>query len=190
MKNVKINQVTLGGNISSIDIRNGQNGRFGNVGLAIDDGYFKKGTNNQQGSWVDRTYFINLKVNENNLKTLYTQLNKGDQLVVAGKLIVEDDKSDTSKKYYKVDVKNFISHTPKNLIEMGKANGLIPDNQAQTSKSGFQQNQPQHGGYQQQPANGGFQQNQAQQGAFQQNQPQHGGYQQQPANGGFQTQNY
>ena len=55
----KINSVTLGGYISSVDTRIGQHGPFGSVTIAIDDGYRDMNNGN---AWVDRTQFIRCEV--------------------------------------------------------------------------------------------------------------------------------
>ena len=182
MKIVKLNTCHLAGNVSNVSIQSGQNGRFGTLSIAVDDGYFKKSENNQAGQWVERTYFVELKVNETVIKKFYVQPVKGDQLVIDGKLVMEswkDKNSGQDRTAIKVQVAHVVSHTPKTLIDLGKSQGIIPVNQSQ------QQNQSQ-GGFQQNQSQGGFQQNQSQ-GGFQQNQPQ-GGFQQNQPQGGFQSQ--
>jgi single stranded DNA-binding protein len=154
MKNVKLNAVQIAGNIASVEIRTGQNGRFGTISIAIDDGYFSKSDQpGQKGQWVDRSYFIDCKVNENDLKKLYVDPCKGDQIVIEGKLVQErwkDNANGQDRSALKVSVKHVVSHTPKALIEMGKSSGLIPANQSQNQ--GFNNQQaPSQTGYQQAP---------------------------------------
>lgn len=158
MKNIKSNVVILGGNIAQIDLTNGQYGVFGTVTLAIDDGYFKKGENGQDGQWIDRTHFAEVKVNANNLKSIKVQLEKGDQLQIQGKLVQEkwtDSQTGQNRSAMKVDCQSIVCHVPKALIELGKQSGVIPtanQNQQQPQNAQNQQN-GQRGGFQQMPSN-------------------------------------
>lgn len=171
MKNLKLNTVNLAGNISQVNIQNGQYGSFGNVTIAVDDGYYKKGQNGADGEWIDRTHFVEVKVDANNLKSLKANLQKGDQLQIEGKLIVEkwqDSQTGQNRSAMKVDCKTIVCHIPKAVIDAAKQAGVIQtgnqQNQQNQNPNGYQaqgNGQP-NGSYQQMPNNrpNGYQQQQ------------------------------
>lgn len=162
----KINSVTLGGYISSVDTRIGQHGPFGSVTIAIDDGY--RDVNNGN-TWVDRTQFIRCEVSGKSLPVFTV----GDYLHVEGKLTFEqwNDQSGT-KSALKVKV-TVVNHLPKAALEVLKqanlhAKQLMVPKQASGSGQGqpqrpaqqsaaYNQGRPQQGGYNQAPSpQGGY----------------------------------
>ena len=81
MRTAKDNSARLGGRVASLDIRNGQDGYFGTVTIACDDGYFKKSNEpNGQSEWVDRTYFFDVKVDSRFLKNFKPAIEVGGDL--------------------------------------------------------------------------------------------------------------
>ena len=167
MKLYKENLVKISGNIAKVDIRQGQNGPYGNVLLMVDDGYYRKNQNNNvDGQWVDRTYPISVKVNANVIKQAGNfGYNKGDFFAVEGKNIVEfgknqDGSIDNSKKYPKVEAKFVIQHLPANVAKQLRE-------EIKNQKQQFNNQQ-----------NGGYQQNSQRRPQQQFNDQQNGGYQQ------------
>jgi single-strand DNA-binding protein len=182
----KANHVIIAGSVANVRLMTGQHGQYGSISIAVDDGYFKKGENNQDGVWVDRTHFVDVNVNANFLKKLKETPDKGDMLSIEGKLTMDkwnDKTSGQERTALKVTASDVVGYIPKaGVIAMKAACGN--NNPSQNSGAGYnnqQNNQPQ-GGYQQ-PQNqqqnaGGFQQQNS--GGFQpQNgNPNQGGYQQ------------
>lgn len=178
MNLLKVNECRHSGNIAHVDIRNGAHGPYGSIGVIIDDGYFKKGNNNQPGEWIDRSYFVEYKVGSSALKNTDT-LNKGDYVLIESKLVEEkweDRNTGQSRSALKLEAKRIVIHM---------ARPDIKDIQGRSRQNG-QNNHQQGGGqnHQQRP------QNNSQNGGYQQEPPQEqGGYQQQPpqGRGGYQT---
>ncbi len=164
----KINSVTLGGYISSVDTRIGQHGPFGSVTIAIDDGY--RDVNNGN-TWVDRTQFIRCEVSGKSLPVFTV----GDYLHVEGKLTFEqwNDQSGT-KSSLKVKVTQVVNHLPKAALEVLKQANLhakqlmVPKQQAPGSGQG----QPQRPAQQ----SAAYNQGRPQQSGFNQAPPPQGGY--------------
>lgn len=163
----KINSVTLGGYISSVDTRIGQHGPFGSVTIAIDDGY--RDVNNGN-AWVDRTQFIRCEVSGKSLPVFTV----GDYLHVEGKLTFEqwNDQSGT-KSALKFKVTQVVNHLPKAALEVLKqanlhAKQLMVPKQAPGSGQG----QPQRPAQQ----SAAYNQGRPQQSGFNQAPPPQGGY--------------
>jgi single-strand DNA-binding protein len=186
MRNIKINTAIIGGNVSKVDIKQsnttnnpqGQPEFFGSVTVALDNGYYDNKANNGQGQWVERTAFIDVKVDNRNLTQVKGKIGLGDQIAFTGSIVQDnwkDKQSGDNRSALRFKADNVTFHLPKGANECLKANGF----------KGQQQNAPQNGGFQNQPQNGGFQQA-PQNGGFQ-NQPQNSGFQNQPQNGGFQS---
>lgn len=190
MKNLKSNTLSIGGNISKIDVKPGreQNTMYGTITIAIDDGYYSKTTPQQ---WVEQTIFADVKVDDRVLKQLKNGCNVGDQISIDGKLAFDtwtDNQSQKSRSALKVRALSITGHISKEEINCLKQNGFIQtrQNQQQGGFAPHQGGQQQSGGFapqqggQQQP--GGFapqQGGQQQSGGFA---PQQGGQQQ---SGGF-----
>lgn len=151
----KVNECRQSGNIAHIDIKNGTHGPYGTLGVIIDDGYFKKGNNNQKGEWVDRSYFVEFKIGSAAIKNTDT-LNVGDYVMIESKLIEEkweDRNTGQPRSALKLEAKRIVIHM---------ARSDIKDIQGRTRQNGQNNNQQASGQYQQrQPQNnnqGGYQQ--------------------------------
>jgi single-strand DNA-binding protein len=176
------NNVAITGNISSVEIRNGANGPFGHINIAVDDSYQKPSQNNQKPEWVERTYFITVVLNDGFFKKVPSP-QKGDRISVEGKLIIEkwqDKNTNVERSATKVKVIRVKAHISKQERDHAKQLGWYGNAQPQ-QQGGYAPQQPQQqGGFaQQQP-----QQQPQQQGGFAQQQ---GGYapQQPQQQGGF-----
>ncbi len=169
------NTVTICGNISKVDIKNGKFGRFGSINVALDDSYFDKKSNQR----IEKTTFVTVEIQDSFLKKVENPAT-GDRIHLSGKLILDQfkDAHGNDRQILKVKCQAVIAHVSKQAKELLKANGFIGKQQPQQSQGGYQDsqanfnNQPQQGGYQQ--PQGGF------------NQPQQGGYHQ--PKGGFNQQ--
>ena len=189
MRLFKANHVIIAGNISDVRIQNGQHGQFGSISVAVDDGYFKKGENNQQGEWIDRTHFVECNVNANFLKKLKSNPGKGDMISIEGKLTLDkwtDKTSGQERSALKVTASDVVGYIPKvGVVAMKAACG---NNNQSLGGGGYQQNNQQQngGGYQQpqQQNGGGYQQPQKS------NQQQNGGGGYQQNSGGYQPQGH
>jgi single-stranded DNA-binding protein len=188
MRMFKANHVIIAGNIANVRIMTGQHGQYGSISIAVDDGYFKKGENGQDGAWVDRTHFVDVNVNANFLKKLKAEPATGDMISVEGKLTLDKWKDKTTQQErsaLKVTASDVIGYVPKvGVVAMKAACGNNHSNQNGGS-GGYQQQNGSQGGYQQQNGSqGGYQQQNGSQGGSQ------GGYQQQNGSqGGYQQQN-
>lgn len=139
--NNRINEVRLGGFLANVDIKQGQHGPFGSVTITVDDGYYSKGPNGQQGAWVDRSYFIHCEVSSKNMPNFQ----KGDYLEIQGSLFVDSWQSnDGPKQALKVKASKFLVHVPKVACECLKQAGLYGKPQAQQPQQGHPQ-QPSYG---------------------------------------------
>ena len=179
----KVNEVTIEGNVSSIDIKSNHNGHFESISVAVDNSYKDKNS----GNLIEDTAFVNVKVGDKLLNKFKTQLNTGDRVRLSGKLVMDtwNDKNTQEKKSaLKVQALRVEMHLPKAAKELLKANGFINSNQNAPQQNAPQQNNQPQGGYQNNQPQGGFQNNQPQ-GGYQNQQPQ-GGYPQQ--NNNFQRQ--
>ncbi len=135
--NNRINEVRLGGFLANVDIKQGQHGPFGSVTITVDDGYYSKGHNGQQGEWVDRSYFIHCEVSSNNMP----DFQKGDYLEIQGSLIVDFwQGNDGPKQTLKVKARKFLVYVPKVACECLKQAGLYGK-----PKQATQSQHPQHG---------------------------------------------
>ncbi|MBD1389374.1 single-stranded DNA-binding protein [Neiella sp. HB171785] len=168
MKMAKKNDVCISGNISNVDVKNGQRGYFGSLSIAVDDGY----RDQQTQQWVDRVYFVEVKVADKFLKSVKATLAKGDYVEIEGKLVVEkwkDKDTQQDRQAMKVQGYRVAVHIPKAAKDCLKAAGFL--GAQQTAPQTNQQAAPQHN---QQPAQpqqqGGYQ------SAPQQPAPQPGGF--------------
>ncbi|MBW8191283.1 single-stranded DNA-binding protein [Neiella marina] len=186
MRNLKENLVKIAGNVSGLDIKQSTqaaNEYFGTITVATDDGYFKKGQNGQNGEWVDRTYFIDVKVDNRVLSQLKNGVNKGDQISFKAKLVQEkwQDQQGQNRQAVRLQAEKVTGHLSKAEIECLKQNGFV-GNQQQPNNA---PNQPPQGGFSAQPNNAP---NQPPQGGFSAqpnnapNQPPQGGFGAQPNN--------
>lgn len=198
----KVNECRQSGNIAHIDIRNGTHGPYGTIGVIIDDGYFKKGNNNQKGEWIDRSYFVEFKVGSSALKNTDT-LNKGDYVFIESKLVEEkweDRNSGQPRSALKLEAKRIVIHMARSDIKGIQGRNNQNSNNNQQGGGQYQQQRPQGnsqgGGYQQ---GGGYdnRSNNRQNSNVPQNEPHghegnnQGGYQQRaPRSGGGYQQNY
>ena len=174
----KVNEIRLGGNVANVDIRTGQHGSFGSCVLAVDDGYFKKGDANGQGSWIDRVYFHPITLKANVLKKL-NGLNKGDFVVFTGKLVEEkwnDRQSGGERKATKVEAIDVEWHVSADSIKQ-----LRQEARDRKNNQGQNSHNTNAGGYNQQGNQGGGQNPNA--GGY--NQPYNQGSGQNPNTGGY-----
>ena len=179
MKLAKVNEVAISGNVSNVDVKQGQNGLFGSISVAVDDGYKD---NNGQGKWVDRTHFIEVKVSDKFLKSIKGVIAKGDFIELEGKLVIEKWKDKTTQQdrsAMKVQGFRITSWVPKVAKEALKNAGLMGSQQHAPQQHAPQQHAPQ----QHAPQQHAPQQHAPQQHAPQQHapQPQQGGFDQQSA---------
>lgn len=154
MRMFKSNHVIVAGNIANVTIRNGTHGQFGSITVAVDDGYFKQGQNGQDGEWVDRTHFVECKVNANFLKKLKTTPDKGDMICLQGKLTLEKwkDNQGQERSALKVAASDVDGYIPKaGVIAMKSA----CSNQSNQQNGGYQQPQSNDGHNQQYKNNTG-----------------------------------
>jgi len=174
MKAFKQNEITIGGYISQVDIKQNNEGEwFGSFNLALEDNY-RKNKGKPDETWVDRTHFIEVKVNSYFLGKFNAALNKGDQIVVSGKIVMEswkDKESSANRTAIKIQADKKIAYITKvesdHLKSLNQSQGQQQTPQQQGSFQG-QQQAPQQGGFQgqqQAPQQGGFQGQQ--QGGFQ-----------------------
>ena len=193
MRLPKINETRLGGNIAQVNIQNGQYGPYGSCSLAVDDSYFKKGQNGQQGEWIDRTYFVEVNLKSNVIKKV-PNLSQGDAAVFKGKLVEEkwtDKNTGQQRSALKMEAADIEMH-----IEAHRANNN-QNNQQGNGGNNYQQNNG--GGYQSNNNNqqnnqgGGYRSNNSNQqnnqgGGYGNNGG--GGYQQNNQGGGYQHNGY
>ena len=202
MRLPKINETRLGGNIAQVNIQNGQYGPYGSCSLAVDDSYFKKGQNGQQGEWIDRTYFVEVNLKSNVIKKV-PNLSQGDAAVFKGKLVEEKwtDKNTgqqrSALKMEAADIEMHIeAHRAKQMRQEDRANNN-QNNQQGNGGNNYQQNNG--GGYQSNNNNqqnnqgGGYRSNNSNQqnnqgGGYGNNGG--GGYQQTNQGGGYQHNGY
>ena len=126
MKFPRMNEVEFSGNVANVTIQNGQYGAYGNMSVAVDDGYFQKGQNGQDGQWVDRTHFIDCKLTSGALKKVDGQVNKGDFVIIKGKLVLDqwqDSQTGQQRSAMKVEVKEFVLHVDGERAKQLRAEG-------------------------------------------------------------------
>ncbi len=149
------NIVRQTGNISSVDVKNGQNGPYGSINIAIDDSYMKPGKNGQQAQRIERTYFITTVLNDGFFKIVpYPQV--GDRISIEGKLIVEkwqDKQTGADRTAQKVKVLRVKSHISKQEREQAKSMGWCGNSNVSQQQGGFASQQ--QGGFASQQQ-GGF----------------------------------
>ena len=94
-----------------------------------------------------------LSVNEKITNSLFLVPMIGDELIISGKLVT---KKWTNQEHpvTMIEVSKIVKHTPKALIELGRAHGLIKptkvqNNGHQSQSYGAQSNNSQHSSYQQ-----------------------------------------
>lgn len=106
-----INTITLAGNIASSKFQESNNKKFGTVRIACDDNY-----KNGQDEWVERTYFIDAKINERLSHSCEYAV--GDYITVQGKMIVDSWTTDSGEKrnMVKIQVNNIVSYLPVSLF--------------------------------------------------------------------------
>ncbi|MCE2571705.1 single-stranded DNA-binding protein [Motilimonas eburnea] len=120
----RINKTTIDGNVVVVNLNQGNNGPYGTVRLAHDASFTKKGSQER----VEKTTFVNLKVDSFALKNLTMALEVGDYLIVSGELITEefqDNQTQKNREATKVRVSHIDLHLPKSVKEMLKQQGLI-----------------------------------------------------------------
>jgi single-strand DNA-binding protein len=174
MKLLKQNTVTVAGHVANINLQNGNYGTYGTITIAVDDGYMQRGQNGQQGQWVDRTYFIDVKVDDNFLKRTSTQIGKGDSICVEGKLVQEkwtDKNSGQERTALRVKGSMIVGHIPVGVKDLAKTNGFLgrhaqtaPQGQPAPQQQAPQQQAPQQYGQQPAPQQNGYANGQAQGG--------------------------
>ena len=184
MRTPKLNRSELGGRISALDIKPGNNGFFGTITIAADDGYFKKNDTGPK-EWVDRVHFIDVKVEHTFLGLFKEPLAVGDELTLVGKLVrdVWKDKQTNENRYAtRIQAEYAIQHVRKVEVECLKQNGLVGGGN-QNNQGGYAPQQNNQGGYAPQPnSQGGYAPQPNSQGGFaprQNNAPQpnsQGGY--------------
>lgn len=211
----KVNDTRLSGYVANTYIQNGQWGPWGSITVAVDDSYFKKGENGQDGSWIERTYFIDVSVNSKALEKM-PNVGKGDFIFIEGKNIEQkkegDQNGQKATSYKKVEARAVLMHYPadvarelnerakqqRNQQNNNQSNNYQGNNyqgnnggggqRANNNPNGYQQNNNQRGGN---GGNGGYQRNNSNNnnGGGQPNAPQSGGYQRQQRSGGYQQNN-
>jgi single-strand DNA-binding protein len=158
MRTPKLNRSELGGRISALDIKPGNNGFFGTITIAADDGYFKKNDTGPK-EWVDRVHFIDVKVEHTFLGLFKEPLAVGDELTLVGKLVrdVWKDKQTNENRYAtRIQAEYAIQHVRKVEVECLKQNGLVGGGN-QNNQGGYAPQQNNQGGYAPQPnSQGGF----------------------------------
>lgn len=192
MRTAKDNSARLGGRVASLDIRNGQDGYFGTVTIACDDGYFKKSNEpNGQSEWVDRTYFFDVKADSRFLKNFKPAIEVGDEVTLRGKLVQEKwtDNGGQNRSSTKIKAIELIQHLRKVEVECLKASGLIGNQNQQNShpqqnSSSNYQSAPQHHSQQQNNAQN-YQRSQQDQSAPIHYPQSQGGFAPKPQPGGY-----
>lgn len=146
------NNVTIEGNLSQVGIKQGQHGLFGSITVAVNNSY-----KDNSGSWIEKTAFVDVNVNEKTLSSLKSQLNVGDRIEIEGKLITDtwkDKQTGANRSALKVQALRFNRHIEKAAVDCLKNAGFIQQAQPQ---SGYQQVQAQNQNFQPQAqAQGGF----------------------------------
>ena len=135
--NNRINESRQGGFLASVDIKQGQHGPYGNIVIAVDDGYYKKEQNGQRGEWVDRKYFFPCDVSGKD----FANLQVGDYLEIEGHLIMSVWQDSTGQRQaMKIKSSTVLNHIPKVACECLKQAGLYGK-----PKQSPQPQQPQYG---------------------------------------------
>ncbi len=155
MRTTKLNYTSVGGRVSNVDVKSGNNGYFGTVTIAVDDGYFKKGENGQDGHWEERTYFVDVKVDSHFLNYFKSPIETGDEVTLSGKLVQEkwkDNQSGQDRSALRVKGEKLIQHLRKVEVECLKQAGLVgnansqnnaPQQHTQQNNHPYQQNSQQ-----------------------------------------------
>lgn len=183
MRTTKLNYTSIGGRVSNVDVKSGNNGYFGTVTIAVDDGYFKKGENGHDGHWEERTYFVDVKVDNHFLNYFKSPIETGDEVTLNGKLVQEkwkDNQSGQDRSALRVKAEKLIQHLRKVEVECLKQAGLVgnansqnnapqqnaqqssyaPQQNAQQSTHPYQQKSASQGGFAPKGGGGGYGRNQ------------------------------
>lgn len=149
MRLPKDNSCRISGNVATVDIKNGQHGPFGTIGIIVDDGYFKKEQNNSQ-TWMERSYFISIKISSKIVKQCKGQIGKGDFFSVDGKIVTDkwnDRNSGKEMQATKIEARNIVMHLDaslaKSLRQQSKQHNDQQNTNGQYQSNGqqFEQNQ-------------------------------------------------
>jgi single-stranded DNA-binding protein len=161
MKLAKVNKTILGGNVASVDLIQNDNGTFGRLTIAVDNGYWKSGENGDNGHYVEKTDFVELKINSR-IANKVKGIDKGDIFVVEGRTVVDtwnENQTGDKRTATRIEVIDVVEHidsaTAKQLRQSNKKN---QSNQQQADQHQSDQYHPpvdnqnfgnyQHGGYQ------------------------------------------
>jgi len=133
---------SLSGCISFTDIKNGNEGPWGSIGVITDDSYLKDNVK------VERSQAITVEMKTHTLLALTEILNKGDSIHLKYVLRVDkwkDKSSGLDRKALKAHCTQIVSHTSKAAKNLLKQAGLMKSAQPQ------QQNNNAGSGHPQQP---------------------------------------
>ena len=128
MQLFKQNSVTIGGHVASTNIFE-SNGFYGTITVAVDGSYLseKNDSNGQDKSWVEKTHFIKVKVNQNFTNKLKSGLEIGGQIMIEASLEEEkwkDKESGANRSELKLHAKKLLGYIGKTEVECLKNAGL------------------------------------------------------------------
>lgn len=145
MKDVKANEFTFSGNVSQVKLQQSKTANnsgefecFGSISIALDNGH--PGKDNEP--WVNKTAFIEVKLNHNLIKRIKSGIKKGDQIEVSGYLVQEkwiDKESEKDRSILKLVATNIHAHVDKDVSIYAKNNGYYSGKVSQSKPSPQQQ---------------------------------------------------